>query len=180
MNGVLPNILIAGIGNIFLGDDAFGVEVAQHLMRRQWPSNVRVRDFGIRGLDLAYAMAEGVDVAIFVDAAPRGQTPGTLQVIEVEMPDATAQADPLTLDTHSIDPVRVLRLTASMDAKVQRVLVVGCEPENPSGDDDMQAGLSEAVERAIPEAVLLVTSLVERLNSEASGVAENANAIVGS
>ena len=41
-----PTILIAGIGNIFLGDDAFGVEVARSLARRTLPGEIQVKDFG--------------------------------------------------------------------------------------------------------------------------------------
>ena len=73
-----PSILVAGIGNIFLGDDGFGCEVAQRLLERTWPDNVRVIDFGIRGFDLAYALLNGYDVTIFIDATPRGEAPGTL------------------------------------------------------------------------------------------------------
>ena len=75
-------ILIAGIGNIFLGDDAFGVEVARRLVRRRLPDGVRVVDFGIRGLDLTYALLDGYEAVILVDAAPRGGPPGTLYVLE--------------------------------------------------------------------------------------------------
>src|SRR5271155_477948 len=83
----LPRILIAGIGNIFLGDDAFGVEVARRLSAREWPQNVRVTDFGIRGYDLAYALLEGYDTTILVDACPRGEPAGTLYVIELDLND---------------------------------------------------------------------------------------------
>ncbi|MGH7848434.1 MAG: hydrogenase maturation protease, partial [Candidatus Binatia bacterium] len=71
-------ILVAGIGNIFLGDDGFGVEVARELAKRKLPESVRVVDFGIRGFDLAYALLDGYDLTILVDAAPRGGLPGTL------------------------------------------------------------------------------------------------------
>jgi len=77
-----PRILIAGVGNIFLGDDAFGVEVVQQMAGRTFPPGVRIVDFGIRGLDLTYALLEDYDAAIIVDALPRGQAPGTLYVVE--------------------------------------------------------------------------------------------------
>ena len=108
-------ILIAGIGNIFLGDDAFGVEVAQRLAKRPLPEGVRVVDFGIRGIDLTYALLEGVDVAILVDAVPRGEAPGTVYLIEPEAgPDVNdADEGSLLLEAHNLDPARVLRLVRS-------------------------------------------------------------------
>src|SRR5438034_3478053 len=120
-----PRILIAGIGNIFLGDDAFGVEVVRCLAGRRLPEGVRVVDFGIRGLDLAYALLDGYDAAIVVDVAPRGGRPGTLYVLEPTLP--TADEAPL-LEAHSMDPVRVLRTVAALGGKVERLLIVGCEP----------------------------------------------------
>ena len=85
----LPRILVAGIGNIFLGDDAFGVEVVRRLSAREWPANVRVTDFGIRGYDLAYALLDGYDTTILIDACPRGELAGTLYVIEPMWKDPT-------------------------------------------------------------------------------------------
>ncbi len=108
-----PRILIAGIGNIFLGDDAFGVEVAQRLAGCALPEDVRVVDFGIRGLDLAYALLDGYEMVILVDAAPRGGRPGTLYVLEVPLGDA-AEGDGVLVETHDLDPAKVLRLAASM------------------------------------------------------------------
>src|ERR1700736_5676334 len=84
-----PRILIACVGNIFLGDDAFGVEVARRLAYHPLPPGVRVIDFGIRGLDLTYALLDGCEGPILVDAAPRGEAPGTLSVIQ---PDPIDQA----------------------------------------------------------------------------------------
>src|SRR5215212_7277717 len=104
-----PSILIAGIGNIFLGDDAFGVEVAQRLTQRAWPEGVRVVDFGIRGFDLAYAILDGPDLTIMVDAVPRGEAPGTLYLIEPELGDIDSAGDQ-ALDTHGMNPVKVLQL----------------------------------------------------------------------
>jgi hydrogenase maturation protease len=158
-------ILIAGIGNIFLGDDAFGVEVAQRLIRRPQPPGVRVRDFGIRGLDLTYALLDDCDAAILIDAVPRGEAPGTLYVIEPDPADvASAELSGVPLiDTHEMNPARVLRLVAAMGGHLQKILLVGCEP-TPHGDDaDMQLSLSPPVSAAIDQAVLLVESLVQRL-----------------
>ena len=156
----LPRILIAGIGNIFFGDDAFGVEVAQRLSRRGLPGNVRVGDFGIRGFDLACALLDGPDVSILVDACPRGSAPGSLHVIE---PDLSGQdgGEP-ALEPHGLNPMNVLRLAKSMDGRLCRILIVGCEPATLGGDDGYM-GLSEPVEAAVGDAVHVIEALVADL-----------------
>src|SRR5438552_8768464 len=108
-------LLIAGIGNVFLGDDAFGVEVAQRLAQRALPEAVRVVDFGIRGLDLTYALLDGYEAVILVDETPRGGPPGTLYVLEPARgaPLEAGEAE-VSIEMHSMDPVRVLRLAAAM------------------------------------------------------------------
>ncbi|MBX6311304.1 MAG: hydrogenase maturation protease [Isosphaeraceae bacterium] len=169
-----PHILVAGIGNIFLGDDAFGVEVAQRLLRRELPEGVRVVDFGIRGLDLTYALLDGFEAVILVDAAPRGGRPGTLYVLEParEAWPEPEGAGPL-IEPHSMDPLKVLRLAAALGGQVGRLLLVGCEPTPPGEADDMRTGMSEPVRAAVDEAVPLITSLVARIlcgeEIEASG-----------
>lgn len=162
-----PDILVAGIGNIFLGDDAFGVEVAQRLTARPQPAGVRVVDFGIRGFDLAYALLDGHEAAILIDALPRGGEPGTLYVIEPRLDEIDAGANPdLVLETHGMDPVKVLRLVAAMGGQPGRILVVGCEPEALGEYEDGRMGLSEPVQAAVEEAVELVESLVAKLIEE--------------
>jgi hydrogenase maturation protease len=159
-----PGILVAGVGNIFLGDDAFGVEVVRRLARRSWPEDVRIVDFGIRGLDLAYALLDGYEAVILVDAAPRGGQPGTLYVLEPEADEPSGEAAPGSLvEMHGLDPVKVLRLAATLGGRVERLLLVGCEPGQAIDVEEMQAGLSAPVRAAVEEAVPLVESLVERL-----------------
>jgi hydrogenase maturation protease len=121
-----PRILIAGIGHIFLGDDAFGVEGAQRLARQAWPEGVRVTDFGIRGFDLAYAILDGYDVTIMIDATRRGGAPGTLYVIEADLNDPGSAG--VGLETHNINPMRVLDMVRPYGGDPRRVLVFGCEP----------------------------------------------------
>ncbi len=154
-----PRILVAGVGNIFLGDDAFGVEVVQRLARRPLPPEVRVVDFGIRGLDLTYALLDGYETVLLVDATPRGGTPGTLYVLEPDV-SGPPEGAAAVLETHSMDPVKVLRLAAVMGGRVGRLLVVGCEPAPLDEADDMQMGMSDAVRAAVDEAVVLVESLI--------------------
>jgi hydrogenase maturation protease len=147
------SVLIAGIGNIFLGDDAFGVEVARRLAAHAFPEGVRAVDYGIRGLDLAFALVDGVDLTIFVDAAPRGGTPGTLYLIEPDTTDLSA--DP---DAHGMNLPAVLHLVRRMGGEFRRMLIVGCEPESC----DERMGLSPAVERAVGRAVQMIEDLVEK------------------
>jgi hydrogenase maturation protease len=156
-----PRILVAGIGNIFLGDDAFGVEVARRLSERPWPEGVRVVDFGIRGFDLTFALMEDNDAVILVDAAPRGEPAGTLYMIEPEWNESD-EPDPgeLLIDPHSMDPARVLRLVKALGGRARRVLLVGCEPLIVGSDDEFVSGLSAPVQSAVDEAVRMVESLI--------------------
>jgi len=162
-----PRILIAGIGNIFLGDDAFGSEVARHLLlSRKLPDEVRVVDFGIRGLDLAYALLDGYDVTILVDATPRGGEPGTLYTIEPDLSgldDLDAQG--AMIETHGMNPMKVLGMVKSMGGEFKRILLVGCEPEQLDAEEE-RMGLSEPVAAAVDEAINLVESLVTKILKE--------------
>jgi hydrogenase maturation protease len=158
-----PRILVAGIGNIFLGDDAFGVEVVRRLSRRVLPDYVRVVDYGIRGLDLAYALLDGYDLAILVDAAGRGEDPGTLYVLEPEIRDADVNASqPVLMEAHGMNPMRVLDMVRAMGGRPQRVLVVGCEPATLGDEFEGTMGLSAPVEVAVDGAIAMVESLIAR------------------
>jgi len=158
-----PSILVAGIGNIFLGDDAFGVEVVRRMAGFELLQSVRVADFGIRGFDLAYALQDGYETTILVDACPHGQAPGTLYVIEPDLKALDeANAPPATVEAHAMNPINVLRMAKAMNIDVKNVLLVGCEPETLGGEEG-QMGLSKPVEAAVDEAVKLVESLVNRI-----------------
>jgi hydrogenase maturation protease len=158
-----PAILVAGIGNIFLGDDAFGVEVARQLSQRQLPPEVRVGDFGIRGFDLAYALQDGYETTILIDAYPHGDQPGTLYVVEPDLAAmGTEQAEGGDVDAHGMDPVKILRLAATMGGGLKRVLLVGCEPAT-LGPEEGLMGLSDPVAAAVTEAVDLVESVINRI-----------------
>jgi hydrogenase maturation protease len=151
-------VLVAGVGNVFLGDDAFGVEVARRLAQRPQPKEVRVMDFGIRGLDLAYELLEGYAAVVLVDAVPRGEAPGTLFVLEPDLQDVQSGNAPM-IELHAMDPVKVLRLAASLGGRVEHVLVVGCEPAT-SECPEFAAEMSVPVRAAVDGAVVLVESLV--------------------
>jgi hydrogenase maturation protease len=148
-------VLIAGVGNIFLGDDGFGVEVVRRLAGREMPEGVEVEDFGIRGMDLAYALQDDYKLVVFVDATPRGGEPGTVYLIEPEI----EEDGEVSLDTHGMDPLKVIKLSRALGAEPTRTLVVGCEPRVVlSGEDydDMLMELSEPVQVAVEEAVKMV------------------------
>jgi len=162
--------LIAGVGNIFLGDDGFGVEVTQRLIRESWPEGVAVKDFGIRGFDLACALLEDYDVFILVDAYPRGETPGTLCIVEIDcasIPESRPEEP--ALEAHALDPLQVLKMVRSMGGAPKRVLLMGCEPEALSEEEQLEGrmGLSGPVGAAIEVAIAMVRSLVNNILEEA-------------
>jgi hydrogenase maturation protease len=161
-------ILVAGIGNVFLGDDGFGVALAGRLAQRELAPGVEVVDFGIRGMDLAYAMQDGWEAVILLDATPRGEAPGTLYVIEPESGDGQDAA----LETHGMDPARVLSLIQALGGRPPRTLVVGCEPRTRMSADDesVVAELSEPVRLALDEGVRLVESLITELTTNTTEV----------
>ncbi len=161
-----PRILIACIGNIFHGDDAFGVEVARGLAERKLPDEAVAVDYGIRGFDLAFALMDGYEVTIFVDATQRGEKPGTLYVIEPDLKEFENQTpQSAVIDSHGMNPMRVLSMAHSMGADFKRLLVVGCEPETLGGEEG-KMGLSDSVQAAVPEAVKLIESLVDKILEE--------------
>jgi hydrogenase maturation protease len=158
----VERILVAGIGNIFLGDDGFGVEVIRRLATRTLPTGVRVADFGIRGFDLAYALQDGYETVILVDAYPHGQQPGTVSLVEPDL-SQVKQTEQVEVETHGMDPLNVLRMASGMNAApLPKVLLVGCEPESLGGEEGAM-GLSPAVETAVEQAVEMVTEVVEKL-----------------
>lgn len=152
--------LVAGIGNVFLGDDGFGVEVVRRLAERPARDNVRIVDFGIRGVDLTYALLDGYERVILVDAAPRGGTPGTLYVIEPDL-SGHSGALPQSLEAHGLVPSQVLSVAQAMGGRLPFVRVVGCEPARVPGDDDIEVALSPPVAAAVEPAVALIEELLE-------------------
>jgi hydrogenase maturation protease len=162
-------ILVAGAGNIFLGDDGFGVEVARRLGSEAFPEGVDVADFGIRGVHLAYQLLEGYDSLILIDAAPRGEAPGTVFVLEpdFERPETLERTESgFLLDAHGMDPEMVLGMLKDLGGHVASVLIVGCEP----ADVSERMGLSETVERAVDEACGVVRRLVaQEISKPAEG-----------
>lgn len=159
-----PRILVACIGNIFLGDDGFGVEVAARLAGRSLPPEVNLKDFGIRGLDLTYELLNPYDLVVLVDACPRGGAPGTVYLVEPDLTELNAvDGPPVAVETHSMNPVNVLRAVRSMGGALDRVLIVGCEPAEFGPDEGGKLGLSDSVEAAVDEAVAMVERLISSI-----------------
>jgi hydrogenase maturation protease len=149
-------ILVAGIGNVFFGDDGFGVEVVRQLAEAGLPPGVAVVDFGIRGVHLAFELLDPVDLLVAIDATPRGEAPGSLYVIEPNL-DATPP-DP---DAHGMQLPAVLAAVRAMGGVPPRVRVVGCEPAAFEG-----MGLSAPVRAAVRPAVEIVRRLVREALAE--------------
>ena len=173
-----PHILVAGIGNVFLADDGFGVAVSQQLANRPQRAGVDVRDFGIRGMDLAYAMQRDYDAVILIDAAQRGVAPGTLSIIDARV-DAEGEA---VVDTHGMDPVKVLAFARALGRVPPRVIVLACEPARVlAGEqwDEMDLTMSDVVTDAVAAAVRLAETLIDRLSGELSAAGASHGEVSG-
>jgi len=152
-------ILVAGIGNVFLGDDGFGVEVARRLQGERLGDGVEVADFGIRGVHLAYELAYGgYDAVILADAVSRGGAPGTLCAIEV---DPCSVSEGVNADAHSLTPDAVLAWVRQVGGNIGRVVVVGCEPATL----EESMGLSDPVSAAVEKALEMIRNLVPQLTA---------------
>jgi hydrogenase maturation protease len=157
----MRRILVAGIGNIFMGDDAFGVEVAQRLAKKSLPDGVRVVDFGIRGIDLTYALLEGYEAVILVDTARLEAPPGTVRIVVPELHSGEPSAgEELLVEPHDLDPAKVLKLAAALGSSCQRVLLVACEPATFGNADADAIGLSPVVAAAVDEATAVIQKLI--------------------
>ncbi|MFC5264404.1 hydrogenase maturation protease [Kribbella qitaiheensis] len=149
-----PRILVAGLGNMFCTDDAFGVSVVARLAEQSWPDGVEVQDFGIRGIHLAYQLLEPYDLVVLIDAVHREGPPGTVYVVEAE-PDPEPGPE-VSMDAHDLGPDAVLSLVPRLGGTLGRVVVVGCEP----ADLGTGIGLTPSVQDAVQTAAQLVTDLV--------------------
>lgn len=162
--------LVAGVGNIFQRDDAFGVEVIRLLADRPVPPGVRVKDFGIRGVHLVYELLDGCDLFVLIDAAQRGSAPGTVTVLEVE-PEHVPVTQTV-MDAHGMAPDQVFAMLASMGARPGRSLVVACEP----ADVGPGMGLSDQVREALPEAVHAVEEILNQIQQREEGADDGVEA----
>ncbi|CAE6756868.1 hydrogenase maturation protease [Paraburkholderia haematera] len=180
-------ILVAGIGNVFFGDDGFGVEVVRRLREKlaagelpAFAHHVSVADFGIRGIDLCYALLDGVDSAILIDAMQRGAAPGTLHVIEPSVEASVGggsddpYAVPILMSPHEMDPVKVLQTVRMLGGGCEDIVVLGCEPQDfgfekgEQGRMGLSGAVSAALDQAVDLTVTLVMARVERLSARAA------------
>ena len=161
----MHRVLVAGVGNVFLSDDGFGVEVARRLAGRALPAGVEVADVGIRGMHLAYRLLDGYRALVLVDAVRHGEPPGTLYLLEHDLDGPT---DDAAFDAHGMDPGAVLAMLdqlaqgVGVERPVERVLVVACEPHSL----DEGIGLSEPVAAVVDRAAQAVVDLVGDLLDE--------------
>jgi hydrogenase maturation protease len=151
----MKRLLVAGIGNIFKGDDAFGVEVARRLAEREWPESVDIVDIGINGIDLTYALLDDYDRAILIDTLERGGSPGTLYVIEPEAAPGDASLTP-----HALDPAKVLAIVRARGGRCREMVLIGCEPADFGDELEGRMGLSEPVAGAISEAARRAETMI--------------------
>ena len=164
-------ILVAGIGNAFLGDDGFGGQVAQRLEKRDLPEGVLVLDFGTGGLDLAYEVMRGYDALVLVDISRQGEPPGTIYVMEPDPADVDGGIeDGAVIDPHGMDPQTVLRFVKAVGGWPGKVVIVACEP---SSVGEVNWGLSKPVEDAVDQAVAVVLEQVQELGMDAAYVKEH-------
>jgi hydrogenase maturation protease len=154
-------VLVAGIGNIFLSDDGFGVEVANRMATLPQPDGVVVADYGIRGVHLAYELLGGYDALVLVDAVPMGEPPGTIAVIEPEVAELMAADDDIApaMDAHSMNPAVVLGMLAGLGGEIGRVVIVGCQPEVIEEGIGLSAPVTAAIDRAVTAVTEIVTEL---------------------
>jgi len=148
----MARVLVAGVGNIFFGDDGFGVEVARRLAAERLPANVEVVDAGIAGVHLAFRLLDGYDLVIAVDAVAHGDAPGTVYVLEPSLDEAPARAD-----AHSVDLPAVFAMVRAMGGTLGRVVVVGCEP----AEIEERMGLSAVAMAAVEPAMRRVRQIAE-------------------
>lgn len=194
----MTRVLVAGIGNVFLGDDGFGVAVVERLAKRNLPNGVSLMDAGIRGFDLTMALLDDYAAAILVDATARGGAPGTLYVLDPDADDAVLLdggaregdgptnddadgfgADTSLLDAHSLEPAKVLAYLRACGKKLGVIRVVGCEPARFGEDDESSMGLSAPVSAAVEPAVALVEGIVFELIAAYDAALDESGARVG-
>ena len=162
-------MLVAGVGNIFFSDDAFGCEVVRRLAKEDLPEGVVVADFGIKGVHLAYELLEGYDTVIIVDVAPCGGKPGDLYLIEPKLEEiaesplvqAASEGESALVEAHGLEPDAIFGMLKALGGNVGRALVVGCEPENI--EDGL--GLSTTVEAAVEPAVARLVDIIHRVHN---------------
>lgn len=161
----MARILVACIGNIFLGDDGFGCEVARALEGVSIPRDVEVIDYGIRGFDLAYALLKPYQAVILVDAIARGYQPGTVYILQPDESENSGESGAIP-DPHSIKTAPLIAMARSLGDITAEIFIVGCEPADFGDELEGRMGLSEAVAAAVPEAARTVLQLIGQIDRQ--------------
>ncbi len=174
MQETRPKILICGVGNVLLGDDGFGVELANRLMSHNGiPDWVKIIETGIGGMSLVQELMYGYEAVIILDAYSRGGKPGQLYLLEPVLPDLSQlnsqEMRDYFADTHYATPIRALSLLSHVSDPPGTMRIVGCEPEEL---DDMKIGLSPVVETAVDKAFTMVLDLLKHYPEHGLGVVE--------
>lgn len=155
----MNNILIACLGNIFYGDDAFGVEVAKSLAAKDLPENVKLIDFGIRGIDLAFELINDYELVVLVDTIKIGADAGSVFVFEPRMSGAESGNF-----AHDLTPTKAMHIAARLKTKPKKMLLVGCEPVNLEFNDEMSAEIEKAVAIAVEKILEIIET--ESVNTQ--------------
>jgi hydrogenase maturation protease len=167
-----PRILVAGIGNIFLGDDGFGCEVVRELVTMGVSREAKVVDYGIRGLDLAYALLEPYEVVVFVDAIARAGQPGSVYLLQPVNPEKDGGGE-TALDPHAMDPMHLMAMARSLGEIKAEIYIVGCEPNDFGDELEGRMGLSTVVRASVPEAARMVVELIAHIHAQKMQAAES-------
>ena len=172
----MKRILVGGVGNIFEGDDAFGVEVVRSLSTRTLPAEVALVDFGICGVDLAYALTGGYEMVVLLDCAQRGEAPGTISVVE---PNEEPTPQNMAAMAHNLDPATILNSLSGHEDLCEKIVLVLCEPRSFGGEEGAM-GLSETVAAAIRPAADVVERLAETFLQERGPAGRSVESMRGS
>ncbi len=161
----MSRVLIAGMGNVLRHDDGFGVEVANRLAEQKiLPAQVRVIEVGIGGIHLVHELMAGYDVLIVVDAIEHNSSPGTVHVLQADVPDLETWTEEkrsdFLADMHYTTPSKALILAKALDILPPQVFIVGCQPAN---QDELGIGLSEPVERSTQTTIREIKKIVQNM-----------------
>ncbi len=161
-----PRVLVAGVGNDLLGDDGFGIAVIRRFFEGGVPEGVEVFESGIAGIRMVQELMDGYEALVIVDATDRGEEPGTVCLLEVEVPDTEELTEEgrqeFLADTHLAVPSKALTLARAIDVLPPRVYILGCQPK----ECELGMGLSEPVERGAAEATRRLRKLCASLVRE--------------
>ena len=125
---------------------------------------VRVVDYGIRGMHLAYDLLDGWDALVLVDAVPAQGSPGTVHVFAADHETLGGTA---ALDAHSMDPAAVFASLTALGGTAPYTVVVGCEAATVDEGMGLSAPVAAAVDGAVAAVEEMLAGLVARAGTPA-------------